>query len=216
MVSQRDLREMAEAIAGQDERQPGFLAALMAEVVLVQTEERRGQRTETIDPEKGAEAGGSERPDSTATEPERPGDDSPPLNHPPPPVRETEAAPKAKGSAQSEGAIGPRGLATEFTGAPHEHWLQDLLKREPSPGERPTPRKHRPLSPSQRRPRPFPDNILDPPSQGCWICCGPDHFRRECPRKPLEHAVQYCYRCGYPGTTVRNCPNCREGWVAHM
>lgn len=56
MVSQRDLRAMAEAIAEQDERQPGFLAALMAEVALVQTEERRGQRTETTDPEKGAEA----------------------------------------------------------------------------------------------------------------------------------------------------------------
>ncbi|KMQ92132.1 gag protein [Lasius niger] len=156
------------------------------------------------------------------------GDDSPPLNHPQPPVRETEAPSKAEGSAQGEGAIGPRvairtpapttegeaDLATEFTGASHEHWLKDLLKREPSPGERPTLRKHRPLSPSQRRPRPFPDGILDPPSQGCWICGGPDHFRRECPRKPFEHAVQYCYRCGYPGTTVRNCPNCREGWLA--
>lgn len=37
----------------------------------------------------------------------------------------------------------------------------------------------------QRRPRlcPWVADIMGPPSEGCWGCRGPDHFRRECPRR---------------------------------
>ncbi|KMQ82489.1 gag protein [Lasius niger] len=70
------------------------------------------------------------------------------------------------------------------------------------------------VEPALRRPRPFPGEVMGNTSYGCWRCGGPDHFRRECPRRDDPCAVQICYRCGRLGTTVRNCPNCREGWLA--
>ncbi|KMQ83350.1 serine arginine repetitive matrix protein 1-like protein [Lasius niger] len=49
------------------------------------------------------------------------------------------------------------------------------------------------------------------PPEGCWNCRGNDHRYSECPR---PRRIQFCYRCGQFGKTVKDCPICKEAWRA--
>ncbi|KAL6419696.1 hypothetical protein ACFW04_011262 [Cataglyphis niger] len=48
------------------------------------------------------------------------------------------------------------------------------------------------------------------PPRGCWNCGG-QHRYSECSR-PIR--TPFCFRCGHPGITIRDCPQCREEWRA--
>jgi len=53
--------------------------------------------------------------------------------------------------------------------------------------------------------------IRESARERCWNCGSEEHFASRCP-EPRRR--DYCYRCGRRGTTVRECPNCQEGWAA--
>lgn len=49
-----------------------------------------------------------------------------------------------------------------------------------------------------------------PIRKGCWNCRDSQHKYAECVRPRRE----FCFRCGKSGTTIRDCPSCREEWYA--
>lgn len=48
-----------------------------------------------------------------------------------------------------------------------------------------------------------------PTTRGCWNCGSLAHRYSEC-REPKYRL--FCYGCGYPGVTLRDCERCGEGW----
>lgn len=208
MASQRYLRQVAECIVNADEEAPGFWADLLVEVARLQGERRRKPATDPVVAEPGPSEG------DPLTPPEQ-GDDAGDRTG-----ATDQADEECTGAAEMAVDERAEGAPIERTPTPEDDPTpQTIVEGEPRdrgspPTESARTSEPRPLSFEQRRPRPFPQGILDPPSEGCWRCGGPDHFRRECPRRREIPAIQVCYRCGRQGVTVRTCPECRAGWLA--
>ncbi|KMQ84172.1 gag protein [Lasius niger] len=185
-MSREYLQAIATTILERDEENPGFWADLLAEVARLQTHRRLHRQTETSGAEEVAVPEEPEAADEATSEPEA----------------------DAPHDVGVEGPMGPPSTSEEEasgvapTPPPHVD-LESESRAQP-----------RSVDPTRRLPRPFPGEIMGPTSEGCWRCGGPDHFRRECPRRDDHGAVQLCFRCGRLGTTVRNCPKCKEGWLA--
>ncbi|KMQ83118.1 gag [Lasius niger] len=195
MASDRDLREIAECIVASDEKTPGFWADLLVEVARIQSERRRRAATEHT-----TDTGPSEERLSPSSEP---GDETEDL-----------AGAVSLAAGESAGSAPQEPLPTPEEEPGSRETLETESETQGHPDGPNSSSPHRLFAPGPGRPRPFPQGVLDPPSEGCWQCGGPDHFRRECPRRNEFHAVQMCYRCGRKGRTVRTCPDCREGWLA--
>lgn len=54
-----------------------------------------------------------------------------------------------------------------------------------------------------------PDHEFHHDRRGCWNCSSLQHRYSEC-RQPRRRL--FCYGCGYPGVTMRECERCSEGW----
>lgn len=205
-----NLSAIAECIVQREEERPGFWADLLVEVPRLQAGRRRGRMEDPPTLRRG-------HPRTRLRAPvrfETPGKDSPkPEGRPEQQSLVTPEETHPLTSTEPSPQTPERPASTEFTGAPREHWLEDLQRQEPEPLEEIPRVPPKLVAPELRRPRPFPDGIMGR-TEGCWLCRSPDHFRRECPRSNEPQVVQICYRCGRLGTTVRNCPECREGWLA--
>lgn len=48
-----------------------------------------------------------------------------------------------------------------------------------------------------------------PPGRGCWNCGSLEHRYSQCRERKYR---LFCYGCGAPGVTVKDCERCGEGW----
>lgn len=96
----------------------------------------------------------------------------------------TEAALEVPCDAEEKAPTDPPQTAEEKT-------LDEAQKRQVNEAlEHPFRASIRRVELERRLSRLFPGEIMGNISQGCWRCSGPDHFRRECPRRGETCAVQ--------------------------